>query len=643
MWQYNRAVRQTDGFLDGRELRLMIVKSDWISERRQLSSLIALAFILISPGCTETRSAALESAPVSAPAFTDISPSLPPPLVQPHADLVASDGDDQTYMVPMRDGVRLSTHVYGAKRGEMPVLMMRTPYGSGGGKDVARVAELAGYNVVVQDVRGRFESGGDFGMMFKEGVDGYDTIEWTAAQPWCNGKIGMLGGSYLGIVQWAAAIESPPHLTCIFPVVAPADFYSQMAYQGGALRQELTQGWLEGVASSSPWWKQHKAEVSSDPGINASAPQWMTHLPLTDPGPIARGGPTMIRFWTTILAHDTDDPMWHALSPSYHYDRVKIPALIMGGWYDIFNQGCVDNFLGVKQHGGTDLARDNVHLLMGPYDHDCNPKVGDRDFGAVARTDQGKVALLWFNHWLKGENNGVDQWPAVRTFDIGENRWIDRPSWPPADAKAVEYFLSAGTGPHGGDLTSEPAIAQAPTLYIFNPANPVRTTGGANLTIPKGIANQAPVEQRADVLVFSGPPLTQAVHVAGRVHVHLWASMSTPETDFTAKLVDVDPSGYAANVLDGIVRTRPHGLKFGNVPAKPGPEEHLIDLWTTEYTFLPGHRIRVEVSSSDFPRFSRNLNTGANSQEDTGMQAANVVVYHDRAHPSSIELPVIPK
>ncbi|MDQ2732775.1 MAG: CocE/NonD family hydrolase, partial [Armatimonadota bacterium] len=260
--------------------------------------------------------------------------ALPPPKTPPHAEMVSTDGDEQTFMVPMRDGVNLATYVYGAAPAGAapdgaapagnPVILVRTPYGHAQVEDIARAAELTGYVVVVQDVRGRYASEGDFQMIFKEGEDGYDTIEWIAAQPWSYGKIGMFGMSYLGITQWAAAIESPPHLTCIFPIVAPSDYYNGMVYQDGALRQELTGGWLDDIATHSNWWKDHENDAGGDVGLHQTETNWRWHLPLDEPGPIGRGGPALVSLWQQLLDHPSEDGFWRQLNPSSHYAGVKV-------------------------------------------------------------------------------------------------------------------------------------------------------------------------------------------------------------------------------------------------------------------------------------------------------------------------------
>lgn len=611
-----------------------------------LPVLLLLASINLMSGCggrsTSGNTGSGAAANSTAPA------SLSPPAIPPHAEIISTDGDEQTFMVPMRDGVKLATYVYGAaSNGEppaaSPIILVRTPYGHEQIEEIARAAEITGYTVVVQDVRGRYASQGDFQMVFKEGDDGYDTIEWIAAQPWSNGKIGMFGMSYLGITQWAAAIESPPHLTCIFPIVAPSDYYNGMVYQNGALRQELTGGWLDDMAVHSNWWKDHQKETNEDPALNETEAKWQWHLPLYDPGPIARGGPALISLWHQLLDHPSEDAFWRQLNPSSHYAGVKVPALILGGWYDIFNQGCIDNYLGVKNGGGTALARDNVHLIMGPFSHAMRERVGQRDFGREAHIDYLQLALPWFDHWLKGEANGVENWPPVRTFVMGENRWVERKTWPPAGTHSVPFYVGSRDGSHeaGALLRSGPSAGR-PISYSYNPANPVPTHGGANLTIPAGVADQRVVETRPDVLSFTTPPLTQPVHIAGRVQVRLWASASTPDTDFTAKLVDVGPDGYAANVLDGIIRARCRLSLQNPTPIRPKvPLLYTIDLWSTDKVFLKGHRIRLEVASSNFPRFSRNLNTGLDSGKDTTPRVSNIVVYDDLEHPSSLDLPVV--
>jgi len=537
-------------------------------------------------------------------------------------------------MVPMRDGVRLATDVYlPPGDGPFPVLLARTPYDKGALAGMGMATQK--YAMVIQDVRGRFKSEGRFIPFLAEGKDGYDTIEWCARQPWCNGKVGMIGGSYVGFVQYLAAMEQPPHLRCIMPVVSLSSM-RDACYQGGELRQELIQGWMIAMAASSQYAAKHRA-----PDRPEWAPdRWFRHMPIADPGPLVRGGPDYVQAWRMLVNPSTHAPLWNQLDLGRAYQRIQVPVLAVGGWFDIFCQGNLDNWAGVRAKGGTEAARRYSKLIMGPWTHGVGAKPGDRDFGPEAGIDQGALISRWFGHWLLGEQNGVENDPPLRTFTMGPNRWVNRTEWPPRNARPVRFYLSNPSGsPKQGTLQPTPPARQSPTEYVYDPDDPVPTHGGNNLVAMSGVRDQLQVESRSDVLLFTSPPLTHDVEVAGRMSAILYVTSTAPDTDFTAKLVDVLPDGTAYNVADGIARaaTTLRGRKLS--PRRPVSLQ--VDLWSTSMVFPTGHRIRLEVSSSNFPRFSRNPNTGQSPLTARRTAKARNSVYHGGANASYLLLPVV--
>jgi len=539
-------------------------------------------------------------------------------------------------MVPMRDGVRLATDVYlPPGDGPFPVLLARTPYDKSALAGMA--ASLRRYAVVAQDVRGRYKSEGRFFPFVYEGKDGYDTIEWCAKQPWCNGNVGMFGGSYVGFVQYLAAAESPPHLKCIMPVVPPADMYDTV-YQGGAIRQELIQGWLIMMAASS----KHAAANPIPDKPEWELNKWFLHLPLADPGPLVKGGPDYVEAWAKYLANPVRNAEWDALNLHLMYHKIKVPSLAIGGWFDIFQQQNLDTWRLLRRYGGTPEARMYHRLIMGPWTHGVGQKPGDRDFGPDIGIDLAALSDRWYERWLLGVRNGIEQEAPLRTFTMGTNKWVDRYVWPPSDAKPCRlYFSNSSDDPKGGLLVTKPPRREQPHSFVYDPNDPVPTNGGNNLIAKAGVRDQREIEKRPDVLLFTSPPLERDVEVAGRMKARIYASSSAKDTDFTVKLVDVLPDGTAYNVADGLIRAR---YRQGSKPKllTPGKTyEFEIDLWSTSMVFLKGHRIRVEVSSSNFPRFGRNPNTGGPIETEKTVVKATNTIYHDRARPSHIELPVV--
>jgi uncharacterized protein len=567
---------------------------------------------------------------------------------------------DRNVPVPMRDGVVLFADVYRPSGpGPYPALLQRTPYDkqNGGTPFVLRAAG-SGYAVVVQDARGRFESEGRFDAFVNERQDGYDTLEWLAAQPWCNGDAGMFGGSYVGLTQWQAAISGHPALKVIAPAITAADYHAGWAYQGGAFELGFNLSWTMGALAINTVLRKRKEDPAAEADFQAlltgadTLPKEFTRLPLAGHDILSEFAP----YYDTWASHPTYDDFWANLDVSTRYDTLNVAALNIGGWYDIFLKGTIDNFVGMRASGPA-AVRDRQRLLIGPWNHGGlargNP-IGDYDFGMRATgavIDADGIQLRWFDRQLRGIEGNAERESPVRLFVMGSNQWRDEQEWPLARTDWQEWFLHSGGRANSlngdGALSRESPAGEPPDSYVYNPRNPVPTLGGGlccNAVFTMGGAyDQRSTEAREDVLVYTTLPLDQAVEVTGPVKLILRASSSAPDTDWTAKLVDVEPCGYARNLTDGILRARYRNSMREGTPITPGEViEYEVDLWSTSNTFLPGHRIRLEVSSSNFPRFDRNPNTGEQPGRSTEMVSALQSVFHSSEHPSRLVLPVIP-
>jgi len=550
--------------------------------------------------------------------------------------------------VKMRDGVQLAADVYRPRaEGRFPVILQRTPYSRKG--DAGTALELAahGYVVVLQDTRGRFDSGGEFYPFQHEGRDGYDTIEWAAALAYSDGKVGMYGGSYVGATQMLAAMERPPHLVAVFPYVTASDYYEGWTYQGGALMQWFASSWASSLAVDT---LRRKTAARSLPK------EWVARLPvesyrLLEPAPVAELAP----YYQDWLRHEQSDEYWRRWRVSDHYSAMTVKGLHAGGWNDLFVKGSIKNYTGLRDGAATAEARAGQRLLIGPWGHTSTSpegKVGDVVYGrAGAALDMTGTALRWFDYALKGKHNEFATAPPVSIFVMGENVWRAEREFPLARTRYTKYFLHSGRGANGiegdGRLDTLTPAAERPDRFTYDPSNPVPTIGGrlcCGNSIPPGPFDQRPNESRPDVLVYSTPPLERDIEVTGFVTVELFASTSAADTDFTAMLVDVSPDGYARYLTDGIVRARYRESTDRPQTVTPGrPYKYTIDLWATSNLFKAGHRLRLYISSSNFPRFGRNLNTGEPTWGATRMLKAEQTVFHDTARPSHITLPIIPR
>ena len=535
---------------------------------------------------------------------------------------------------PMRDGVSLAANVWRPKaEGRYPTILTRSPYGKMDEKwgDAKRYT-AAGYVMVVQDCRGRGKSEGVWEPFRYEAEDGFDTQEWVSRQPWSNGEIGTAGGSYVGWTQWASAAKASPHLKAMFPIVPFANAFD-LAYTGGAFQLALLMGWGEAVGG-----------VALSPEKMQEA---YRHLPLLTFGDQFDKKISYLHDW---VEHGTYDAYWKQRGMDYRYADVTIPVANLGGWYDIFSKVTIDLVNEVRAQSRDRQVRRNQFVVMGPWTHGVGArKVGELDFGADAELRIGDLQFKWFEYWLKGRETGVQSWPALYLFTMGENRWRGEQEWPLKRTAFTPYFLHSGgqanTRRGDGSLTTAEAREETVDRFTYNGTNAVPSVGGNNLVgATAGPFDQAMVEEREDVLVYSTPPLEQAVEVTGPVKLILWASSSAPDTDFTGKLVDVHPDGKAYNLCDGILRARyRQGMDKVSWLEPDQPQRFEIDLWVTSNLFSRGHRIRLEVSSSNYPRFDRNPNSGKQFGTDTELLPARQTILHDTDHPSQLLLPVIPR
>lgn len=599
---------------------------------------------------------------------------------------------EKDVMVPMRDGIRLSTDIYFPARnsvpaeGTFPTLMERTPYNKEGVRGTvprpttAQYFAIRGYISVFQDTRGRYKSEGSFTKYLNEGPDGYDAVEWVAAQPWSNGKIGTFGISYGAHTQAAMACLNPPHLTCMFLDCGGfSNAYLNASRNGGAF--ELKQAcWAFNQATMSK-------EASENPVVKkaleeADLRQWFQRVPWKKGHSPLKWTPNYENYLFDQWTHADFDDYWKqvGICAELYYDQFSdVPQMHMGTWYDPYTVTTTDNYVGLSQR-----KRASVRLLMGPWTHGAHDVsfAGDVDFGSASvvkgslAEDYNELRLRWFDHWLKGMDNGVGQEAPVKIFVMGggdghrtpegrlnhSGRWRDEQEWPLARARNTNFYF------HADDTLSTllPSSDAPPSRYLFDPNNPVPTIGGSissHLPIAEGGAFHQqeeprffgskqpylPLSSRHDVLVFQTPPLEEDIEVTGPIEVKLWISSSAPDTDFTAKLIDVYPpnddypQGFDMNLTDGIIRARYRNSWERAELMQPGQIYQVrIVLPPTSNLFRREHRIRVDISSSNFPKLDVNPNTGEPLGLNRRTQVAENTIYHDAQRLSHIELPVIP-
>jgi putative CocE/NonD family hydrolase len=567
----------------------------------------------------------------------------------------------------MRDGTVLRANVYRPDDGgaaTYPVLLTRLPYGKDlpSGSSVLDPAQAArrGYIVAVQDVRGTFASEGAFAPFQNEADDGADTVAWAAMLPGANGSVAMYGASYFGYTQWAAASRHPAALRAIAPMITFGDPDSPafgVLSRSGVIELGTQGDWnlemgLDQIARRYRGEPQQlaKALYALVKEIDALPTAGYRELPLVGFGPLARHGLDEPVTVGIERRHDEAFLERSRVSRAYAFD---LPALHIGGWYDPFLNATLQNFANMRARGHA-----NQRLLIGPWTHgNVNRVQGDLDFGFASsgalmdlQVDLMTFQLQFFDRWLKGVQNGLDAAPAVKYFVMGANIWKTSETWPPDGAYEEAWYLhsqgAANSSRGEGWLSRARPEGESADSYVYHPASPVPTVGGATLlpsTYRPGPRDQRAVEERQDVLVYTSEPLAAPLEVTGPVGAVLYVATDAPDTDFVARLVDVYPDGMAITVTDGITRMRyRNGTDEDSPPLRPGEVCRIqIDLWATSLVFPPGHRIRVDVTSSSFPRWERNLNTGADNATTTEMRAARQTVLHDEAHPSHLVLSVV--
>ncbi len=541
-----------------------------------------------------------------------------------------------TEMVPMRDGVRLFTTLHFPDgQGPFPVLLIRNLYRAAGGIAAHEGITEKGIVFVHQDVRGSGMSEGRWERPWiQEAEDGEDCLKWIAAQPWCNGRTTMRGASYLGAAQWFAAQCGNPSLVAVSPGVAPCNYHESPKYQGGAFILQQNIGW------ALETWKKNSPDRDMPPLDLAFL---SAHLPLRTVDEAAGLG--RVPFWRTWLEHPDYDDYWRKFDLASFVDRIKVPAFVWSGWFDIYTQGALDSFMLMRSRAGSAEARNLTRCVIGPWAH-SEPAgeipLGDGDLSRRKQVEEPEA--LFLEARLNGEE--LPPFAPLRYFMLGINEWRTAETWPPAGSGEQNMYLhsrgAANSRFGDGTLSSLLPEQEVPDCFISDPRNPVPTTGGHGICVPCGSHDQSELERRTDVLVYTSEPLASPLEIAGRVRVFLFASSTAPDTDFTAKLVDVYPDGRAFNIANGILRARCRNSMEVPELLSPGEVcEFNIDLWSIANCFLPGHRIRLEIAGSDFPEFSRNNQTGGSIADDTELRIARQTVFHDRLHPSRLVLPVM--
>lgn len=564
---------------------------------------LALAALLAQTGVAQTSSSAAQSKQAQlarAYGLPDLTPE----------QIAALPKWSEEFM-KTRDGTKLASNVFlPAGAGPFPVVLSRTPYlkdalGELTGFPAKKYVD-AGYAYVLQDVRGKGRSEGFYDAFVRDLEDGYDTVEWVAQQSWCNGKIGMTGASALGITTNLAAMASPPHLVAAYVIVAPYDLLLN-SYPGGVLKDEDVIG-----------WSRRQGETPEQLAV--------------------------------LSGNATNSAFWNEFAMTTQRKFIRIPMYNHGAWYDIFNDGSVENFRWL-QNFGSKGARGNQKLYMVPAGHGgLGGDKSDVEYNQAGAMVPPSEEMRWWEYWLKGVDNGIMKEPPVSLFMMASGRKghpsqyshvFKSPNWPPV-SRAVPYYLTKDM--HLSNAS--PSVADAKISYRFDPSNPVKTYGGSNLQQTAGPLDQRPIGERQDYLRFETKALDHNVAIAGHVDMDLWAATDGPDTDFMVKLVDVHPDGYEQIILDNPIRTRyRHGRDPDDVQMMtPGKAEELhIDLWNTAYTFEKGHKIQVTVSSSNSSKFQVNPNTGESfATPSSHPRIATNTVFLDKQHPSAMVLPVLP-
>lgn len=546
-----------------------------------------------------------------------------------------------------RDGVTLMADIYRPEEGKYPVLLTRLPYSKEYGLNFMRAEILAeaGYVVIVQDVRGRYSSAGKFVPYVAEANDGFDTIQWAANLPYASGVVGMFGLSYYGYTQMLAAISGAPELKAIAPVMAQNSMTDVFNDHNGALELGMWETWnlesmLPNLIVREGEISKHKERLQGILNDLDNINSWYDFKPYVEWPPIVKTG--AMSYFSDLMKLPSEDAHWEKLTVRDNYEKVNVPGLHIAGWYDCFLDKTIANFENGHKRGLGD------RLIIGPWTHaNFTQYIGERDFSSAANKFSGpnmhKIHLEWFDHHLKGAD--MTEQEAVLYFAMGANEWRSAINWPLPNTRYTPFYFesegSANTRNGDGRLSTRlPEGDGKPDFYTYNPENPIPSNGGG--TLHKGLQvdgpkNQAALELREDILCYTSLPLEEEMEVTGPVSVELYAKTDAVNTDFTAKLVDVAPDGTAFNLADGIIRA---SSVYENGVAQ-NILKYTIDLWAVSNVFLKGHMIRVEISSSNFPRFDPNPNTGGSFIDTTASVPAHQTILHDAAHPSCIILPII--
>jgi uncharacterized protein len=587
------------------------------------------------------------------------SPTSSPPSTSPSSTADKSPGYEviaqRNVAMKTRDGVTLRADIYRPNSPDkFPVILIRTPYDKSVGGTVAPAYTIVprGYVLIIQDVRGRYASEGEWYPFRHEQNDGYDAVEWAAALPYADGKVGMMGASYVGATQMLAAIAQPPHLTAIAPNMTASNYHDGWTYQSGAFEQWFDQNWTTQLAQNTL-----QREITDNANALVGAPT----LPLAD-FPVFNFGQlpadaqltaSIAPYYLDWLAHPDYDAYWKQWSIEENYSKIAVPMLNVGGWYDIFNMGTLRNYMGAKAHGSTEAARTQQHLLIEIGGHaGFGRHIGDVDFGPHAVENvYTEVILDWYDFLFKGIKNEFATDKPVKLFVMGVDEYRLEDDWPPPQAQATKYFLHSGGKANSlrgdGSLSTAAPGAEPTDSYFYNPITPTPTVGGPLCCDAKhfepGPRDQRAVENRDDVLVYSTGPLAHDLEVTGPVTMTLFVKSTAVDTDFTGKLVDVRPDGFAKDLTEGILRMRYRDSQEHEGLMNPGQVYQItVDLWATSNVFLKGHSLRLEISSSNFPRFDRNLNTGEPIKYARTSVSATNAILHDAQHPSALVLPIIP-
>ena len=570
---------------------------------------------------------------------------------------------EENVMVPMSDGTRLATDIYRPRAaGKFPALVERTPYDKKNSSEIQvgahRFFTERGYVILVQDTRGRYASEGTFYPNLDDAWlarrDGFDTVQWIAAQPWSNGKVGVIGGSQSGQTAYMIGPTQPPALNSMFVRESASDLHEEWFYRGGAFEHGFVTGWT-GISFGSDILHRAFRDQSREAALgtlkafidNRESFYW--HLPVSE-FPVFKVAPGF-QFYYDWTRHHDDGPYWWQQDVGLRHHLFQVPVYHLGGWYDIFLGGTIKNYLGIRATGGA-RARPNQKLVIGPWIHGPKnvgaTKVGAFTFPGADAVQYNEIRLRWFDYWLKGMHTSVMDEPPVLIYVMGDNVWRAEREWPLPRTRYTNFYFHGGTGGsvyslNDGRLSiAAPDAPEHPESFTYDPLHPIPTLGGNTLFIPSGPQDHRDADARS--LTYTSDALGSDLEVTGPIRAVLYAMSSAVDTDWTVRLNDVHPDGRSINVADGVVRARYRDSRAAPRLIEPGRVYvYDIDLWATSNVFKAGHRLRVSVHSSNFPRWDRNLSTPDSPESGAKPETALNTIFHDELRPSHIVLPVIPR